>query len=121
MAEREPMVRALGGLTEVPVGSTVDVDALRERRQRVPGEHFWIIKMVHQVADPAIELDDMTLDLSNLVGVEPITCLWCRRRYISPVQPGPVCQSIADLAAPPVGGDPRIVSAAPHRRTGNRR
>lgn len=85
-----PVMRVMGQV-ERPVGSTVDLDEVRARRQRVGGEHLWVTKLVHRVDDPATALDELCLDETNLVGVEPIHCLWCEQRYLSPIQPDPAC------------------------------
>jgi hypothetical protein len=69
---------------------TLTVDGLRSCRQD-DGRHLWVVGAVFAVSDPQTSLDDMSLGAHNLIGIQPITCMWCVRRYVSPSMPGPLC------------------------------
>ncbi len=70
----------------------LDLDTLRERRRSTPpGEHLWVVSLLYRIEDPETALDDMTLGAHNLVGAQPIVCLWCVQGYKTPNVPGPVC------------------------------
>ncbi len=73
------------------VGEQLDLNVLRERRRRQPGEHLWVVSLLYRIEDPETALDDMELGGHNLVGAQPIVCLWCVRNYKGPAEPGPVC------------------------------
>jgi hypothetical protein len=70
---------------------TTNLEALRARRP--DGEHLWVISVVYGLADPETALDTMVLDSTNLVGFQPIICLWCHAPYVNSGDPGPVCQA----------------------------
>jgi hypothetical protein len=69
---------------------TLTVDGLRSARAG-DGRHQWVIGAVFAVSDPQASLDDMTLGAHNLIGIQPIMCMWCVRRYVSSTMPGPRC------------------------------
>ena len=77
-----------GGDASTPV--RLNLADLRERRTR-DGRHLWVVGLLYRVADPEVALDDMTLGAHNLVGAVPITCMWCRQHYRTPLVPEPTC------------------------------
>ncbi len=50
-----------------------------------------MVSLLYRIEDPETALDDMTLGAHNLVGAQPIVCLWCVQNYKGPDEPGPVC------------------------------
>jgi len=69
---------------------TLTVEGLGSARQD-NGRHLWVVGAVFAVSDPQASLDDMSLGAHNLLGIQPITCMWCVRRYVSSTMPGPKC------------------------------
>lgn len=71
---------------------TITVEELRACRIH-DGQHLWVVGLVYLITNPEAALGDMPLGLHNLIGAQPITCLWCVRRYVSPTMPGPRCEA----------------------------
>lgn len=60
----------------------VDLAKLREAWAHVEGaKHAWVIGALFALEDPEQALDDMELGTENLVGFNPVHCLWCHVRY----------------------------------------
>ena len=85
-AAERPVSVASMGVGYVDASQLTDLGRLTgaELAARIPrfaGRHFWVVSMVHSVADPEQALDDMVLGTDNLIGFEAIHCLFCSVRY----------------------------------------
>jgi hypothetical protein len=54
-------------------------------------DHYYVVSILFQQADPEVAMDDMECGPQNLVGTNGMFCLWCHQRYRTPDDPGPVC------------------------------
>ena len=73
----------MGGLVEESRASEIG-QALRDER------HYWVIQAGYVLTDPDTALDDVVLDSDNFVGLSPIRCAICLRRY-HPALRGRIC------------------------------
>jgi hypothetical protein len=78
----EPRV-AFGGPEQVDIAPTVltyeEIEA--RRAQTNDGTHAWCVRIIFQLQDPEIALDDMVCGPENMVGIMPIICFWCGVEY----------------------------------------
>lgn len=84
----EPAV-TLTGVEDIDMSAPTEIDLakLRALWQYIKGaQHAWVIAAMYALADPEQAMDDMTLDAENLVGFQPIHCLWCHVRYRSQIR-----------------------------------
>lgn len=80
----------------IDIGAPVEIDLteLHDAWKYVAGaRHAWVIGALYALEDPEQALDDMELGANNLVGFNPIHCLWCHVPYRSKMRhdkcPGP--------------------------------
>lgn len=81
--DRDMRVTKEGGFTaDMSDPQVVDLGAVRARMaSRVEGTHAWVVGVIYAVDDPERALDDMSLGEHNLLGFQPIHCLWCGEPY----------------------------------------
>lgn len=67
---------------------------------QVPGEHHWVVGLIHAIDDPELALDNMTLGGETLLGFYPIHCLFCMTAYRDLQEHGlPPCAGADSLRA----------------------
>ncbi len=72
-----------GELQNVPIEPVEHTyaDLYAARAATNDGKHAWVVRLLFELKDPEVSLDDMVCGPDNMIGIMPITCFWCGIEY----------------------------------------